>query len=166
MLNKRSQLEDLLPLLLLIVILVFLLMFGFITEQTRAKRTAADVNFQSLSKDSTQLLINFLKSPLNDNSNIADAINNYFLTEDEILKEQISKQALEFFSVNYLETDYSTWSLEIKNPEKEELIIGTERSKRDIISRKVISKIMIPTYDPNELIGLRLFFIQKKFISK
>ncbi|MEK6868656.1 MAG: hypothetical protein AABX74_00375 [Nanoarchaeota archaeon] len=167
--NKKSQLEDLLPLLLLTVILFFLFIFAFHTEQARAKKTAAEVNFYSLSKDSTQLLINFLKSPFAldnyKNGNMADAISNYFLTKDKILLGQINIQAKEFFSMSDLETDSSFWSLEIKYPGEKTLKIESDKSK-EYMAKRTISTITIPTSNLDKLIEIKLFIFYTKFTVK
>lgn len=168
--NKKSQLEDLLPLLLLIVLGIFSILIFISCTAVREDRMKEEVEFQSLSKDSTQLLINFLKSPfaLNDyeNSNIADAINHYFLTKDKILSEQINTKANEFFSKSDLETDYSSWSLDIKYPKKKMITIEPEKSRKKMIQRKVISEVIIPTYGFDKFVEIRLFFVQTKFTAK
>lgn len=168
--NKKSQLEDLLPLLLLIVLGIFSVIIFSCTNQVNENKLRAEVEFQSLSKDSTQLLINFLKSPfaLNDyeNSNIAEAINIYLLTKDKNLLKQINVTADEFFSKGDLETDYSSWSLDIKYPEKNRITIEPEKSRKKMIQRKVISEVIIPTSGFDKFIEIRLFFVQTKFTAK
>ena len=167
--NKKSQLEDLLPLLLLTVILVFLFIFVFYTEQARAKKIAAEVNFYSLSKDSTQLLINFLKSPFAldnyKNSNVADALSNYFLTKDKTLLSKINSQTKEFFSTSDLETDSSFWSLEIKYPGEKMLKIESDEAK-GYMAKRIISTITVPANNLDKLIEIKLFIFYTKFTVK
>lgn len=160
MLNKKAQVEDLLPLLLVIVLLVFM---SFLPSCMNASRgiIKAKIELHFLSKDSDQLLINFLGTPFYlDNvqdSNVADALNIYFLTDDIDLYFQLDEKANEFFSKSDLESDYATWELRIKHPRKHYLFLMPESIPDTIITKKQISEIAIPTYNHNEFIEIQLF---------
>jgi hypothetical protein len=62
--NKKSQVEDLLPLLLVMVLMVFFLSCTAYSNKSEENKLKESIEFQSLSRDSTQLLINFLRSPI------------------------------------------------------------------------------------------------------
>ena len=166
--NKKSQMQDFIPLVLLIIIGFFVILF--FSQCTKIKTTTAAKNaeLEFISKDSEKLLINFLNTQISletqDNS-IAEAINLYFTTQDENLLEHINTRANEFFSKSELENDYSSWSLEIQYPGKKTIIIEPEKSRKNMIQRKLVSKTMIPTNSP-ESAEIRLFFVQTKFVAK
>jgi len=161
--NRKSQLEDLLPLLLLMVILVFMFIFASCTSQIKVSKLKWYEEFQSLSIDSDKLLNSFLKKPFAldkyEDGDIADAISHYFSTEDDSLRKEIREkikiQAKEFFSTTELESDTSFWSLEIIYPEN---TLGIESDNvRTYISRNIISFVTLPSHNPDKLIEIKLF---------
>lgn len=168
--SKKSQIEDWLPLLTMIIFLVLLLLFISLSNINKNKKINERIELSILSKDSNQLLLNYLKSQSfvrnQQNENIADELNYYFMTGDENLLGQINTITNDIFSRSHLETDYSSWSLEIKHPDKKELIIESEKSRESHILRKEVSKILIPTYYNDKSIEIKLFFVQTKFVAK
>ncbi|MCH8003538.1 MAG: hypothetical protein IH934_02810 [Nanoarchaeota archaeon] len=163
--SKESQLEDLLPLLLLMVILVFLLMFASCSKQVRENKLKEEVDFQSIRVDSTQLLISFLKSPFaydnHEISTVADAMNYYLLTEDKILLEQINKQTKEFFSTSKLESGNSFWSLHFQYHLVKPVIIESDEATLRYFEKRSISTVILPTNEMHELIEIRMFILYK-----
>tara|TARA_Y100000310_G_C20668559_1_gene808992 strand:- start:1752 stop:2255 length:504 start_codon:yes stop_codon:yes gene_type:complete len=157
--NRKSQLEDLFPLMLLMVFLVFMFIFASCTSQNKGNKLKEYEEFQSLSIDSAQLLNSFLKSNFSlqdyEESDIADAISHYFLDEDKKLREDIKVQTKKIFSTTELESDTSFWSLEIKYPGKT-LKIESDNARAEI-SRKLISIITLPSHNPDKLIEIKLF---------
>lgn len=159
--NKKSQLEDLFPLLILIVFLLFAFIFASCTNQTRSSQIQEDTSFQALVWESSQLLFTYLKIPTDldtiDNSDMADALNLYYLTEDdEDLLEQIDEKTMEFFSTSDLDTEDAFWSLEITPPSKLPLIIMSSNlagSSGNVLAATAI----VPTNNPDEVIKLELF---------
>ncbi len=167
--NKKSQVEDLLPLLLVMILMVFFLSCTAYSSKTEENKLKVATEFQSLSKDSTQLLINFLRSNVYlssiEDGNMAELLNIYFLTEDKSLFGQIENRAKEYFSASDLETDISFWSLEIKYPGKKTIKIESDKAK-GYVSKKMISSITIPTNDANKHIEINLFIFYTAFIAK
>jgi|TARA_B100000315_G_scaffold234642_1_gene248862 hypothetical protein len=159
-LNKRAQVEDFLPLLILIILLVFFFLFISCTNVVKEVKEKEKVELQSVSKNSAQLLINFLRMPsVLDNtqdSNIADALSIYFLTEDPDILESVNRQAQEFFSSSELETDKSFWSLEIKYPDKKTIKLVSDK-RRNYKTVKEISTITVQTNKPDKNIEMNLF---------
>ena len=166
--NKKAQVEDLLPFLLVMVLMVFFLSCTAYSSKTEENKLKAAIEFQSLSTDSTQLLINFLRSPANlingKNGNMAEALNIYFLTEDKPLLGQIENRAKEYFSASDLETDVSFWSLEIKYPGKKTIKIESDKAK-GYVAKKAISAITVPTHDAKKPTELNLFIFYTTFIT-
>ncbi len=165
--NKKSQVEDLLPLLLVMVLMVFFLSCTAYSSKTEEDKLKAAIEFQSLSKDSTQLLINFLRNPIElrngETGDISEAINIYFLTNDEVLLNQIKNRAKEYFSASDLETDVTFWSLEITYPGKKTIKIESGKAK-GYVSKKAISAITMPTNDVNKNMEINLFIFYTTFI--
>ena len=167
---RKAQVEDWLPLLLIIFILIFIFVFISIRDINRYNDVKEKVEFQILSKDSTQLLINYLdiKSALSETKtgNIADDIIKFFATGDKSIIDKIKPKTDEYFSKSYLETDFSSWSMEINHPGKKEIIIESEESRTRHILRTEISKILIPVPSSNNLVEIKLFFVTTKFTAK
>ena len=164
--NKKAQLEDLLPLL---VTIIFLFGFWVLFILTNANKTIAereDIGLVAIETDANQLLINFLRTPFPleniQDSNMADAINKYFLTEDEDLFNQIDAKAKEFFSASNLETDYSFWSLKIKYPGKDDKIIESDSAGGHFGWEEI--SIILPINMFNEPIEINLFIYYISFI--
>jgi len=161
MLNKKSQVEDWLPLLFIIIVLVFVFLFISIGNFNERRSSEERVSSEIAVKDSGQLLLNYLKSPLildgSPSSNIADKLNQYFLTGDEDLLNQIITSKNEFFLDRDFESYFSSWALEIKHPDKRILIIESERSKIRQIKREQISRIILPTPNNDKFIEIKLF---------
>ncbi len=89
-------------------------------------------------------------------SNIADALSIYFLTEDPDILESVNRQAQEFFSSSELETDKSFWSLEIKYPDKKTIKLVSDK-RRNYKTVKEISTITVQTNKPDKNIEMNLF---------
>ena len=163
MLDKKAQLEDLLPLLLLMFLLVFVVMFVLFNNQIKESKLKEELEFESIRMDSSQLLISFLRSPFafsnHEISNVADAMNYYFLTEDEDLFNKIDAKANEFFSKSDLETGDYSWSLIIDFSGKRPLTVESDRAE-DRATRIVISELIVPKYDPSEFMEIKLFRVR------
>ncbi|MBI2102137.1 hypothetical protein HYT53_06010 [Candidatus Woesearchaeota archaeon] len=164
--NKKSQIEDLLSFLAAIVIIVFVVFFFPSRSIAGTKAVQEKINLQMISKDSEQLLISYLRTPLNNDVDVAEAVNTYFVSNDENLLNQIKTLAHEFFSKSYLETDSSSWSLEIRYPGKSSLIIEPEKARTNYILRKEISVVTIPTQFFDKQIELKMFLVQTKYVPK
>ncbi len=164
--NKKAQVEDWLPLILTIIVLVIIILFLSFMSLNKNKVAREQIKEQIIVKDAAQLLLNYLKNEvkLEDSSTTAaDEITKYFLVENENMLNQIKRITNEFFSNSNIETSYSTWSLEIRHKDKE-IIIDSERARREQILRKEISRTIIPAYN-TELIELRLFIVTTRFVS-
>jgi|SRR3989338_2790729 len=164
--NKKSQIEDWLSFLVTLFFIIFVVFF--LPQQSIAGTRAAreEINLQVISKDSGQILLNYLSTTLDNNVNVAEAIGAYFLTNDENLLNGIKNAAHKSFSKSYLETDSSSWSLEISYPGKKPLIIEPEKARTDYIIRKEVSAEAIPTGLPDKQIMLKLFLVQTKYVPK
>ncbi len=167
MLNKKSQVEDWLPLLLTMGFFIFLILIFSFLDINKDETTQKTVEFEIITKDSNKLLISYLRSPFTfnniENSNIADAINYYFITEDKDLLKQIEAETDEFFS-SALETDVSSWLLEIKYQRKD-IKIESERVKEEgILSKTSIAEIIMPA-NKDKFVEIKLFFIGHEFIA-
>ena len=179
MLNKKSQVEDWLPLLLLTVIAVFAIFF-YISYSNFGRNLAVKEKADSdvTIKESNQILLNYLKSPIIidkiSDANIADAISYYSITGDAGLLNKIKTATDGFFSKSRIETDYSSWSLEIKYRGKE-LIIESEKSKilsisnvqseTQLVQKKELTQTIIPTHYNDQFIEIRLFILTTKPVS-
>ena len=172
MLNKKSQLEDLLPLLLLMVLLTFLLLFISCANTTKQSKLKEQIELQSLNKDSAQLMINFLRSPVvmenGQERNMADSISLYFLTEDKVSLNLLTGEAKKFFSTSVIETDSYFWSLEIKHPDGKTAgrIISDKGIGKSYMAKKKISTIKIPTSDPEKNAEINIFIFYIKAMAK
>tara|TARA_Y100000310_G_C20660756_1_gene804613 strand:+ start:581 stop:1033 length:453 start_codon:yes stop_codon:yes gene_type:complete len=149
------------------VILVFMFIFASCTNQNRGDRSKEEIEFQSLSKNSNQLLFNFLRNPLFledvEDSTVGDAIGNYFLTPDPDLLVRIKSEAKDFFSVSELEGDNLFWSLEINHlTEKVSIESG---STRGFVAKKTLSVTTLPTTDPDKTIEVKMFIFYTQFTT-
>ncbi|MBI2557957.1 hypothetical protein HYW20_01435 [Candidatus Woesearchaeota archaeon] len=160
--NKKSQVEDWLPLLGIIIFMVILLVFYPSHSIAGTKAANNKIDFDVMSKDSDQLLLNYLKIKLDD-KNIADAIVTYQLTKDSALLNQMKSNADNFFSKSDLNTESSTWSLEMKPFDENMIIVEPERARTDYILRKELSRTLIPAYYFNKPIEIKLFLVQTKY---
>lgn len=166
MLNKKAIVEDVLPLILTILFLFVIFLLFSITKGCRSDIIEESTQSEILYEDSTQLLVNFLKSPLdtdyNPEGNTAEAINIYFLIKDENILKKINLNAEEFLSKSHLVTDHTYWELTIEYPGERNLIIRPEISNnyilvRPIISRQIISSAIIPSHSSDKSVEIILF---------
>jgi len=172
MLNKKSQVEDWIPTLISLLILVSIALFFPIFKASANERINEQIKFQSLSIDADQILVNYLGTPIKlenfPDADITDAIAYYFATLDENILKQIESKTDEFYSKSKLETDFSSWSLDIKNPEKKKTVtIESEKAKkrkRELsdnrlydVTRREVSKITLPYPIKDESIEIQLF---------
>lgn len=164
--NKKSQIEDLLSFLAAIALIVFIVFFFPSKGIAETKAIQEKVNLQMISKDSEQVLISYLQTPLDQEVNVAEAISTYFINNDENLLNQIKTLADGSFSKSYLETDSSSWSLEIKYSGRGSLIIEPEKARTNYILRKEVSVVFIPTQFSDKQIELKLFLVQIKYVPK
>ena len=161
--NKKSQVEDYLPLLGMIVILfmvmAYISYFNIKTGKDLRERVASEV----IVKDSGQLLINYLSSPLDKyDANIAEGISIYHIDKNPDILSQLNIATENFFSRSSFETDYSTWSLEISHNDNL-LIMESQRAKTQHILRKEIARTVIPVQG-GSLIEVKLFIVTTKFV--
>ena len=169
MLNKKSQVEDWLPLILIIIVLLFVLLY-ISYAQFGSERTAQEIIGKKIVvKDSQDILLNYLKSPINlekfPDANIADALSYYSIREDVDLLLRLQAATNSYFSKSSLETDYSSYSLEISYAGKE-LVIESEKSRTNMVAREFLSATAIPTPYKDDLIQLKLFLVTTRFVSK
>ena len=162
--NKKSQLEDLFPLLVLIVFLLFAFIFSSCTNQIKSSQINEDTSFQKIKEKSSQLLFIFLKTPIDldnfENSDIADALNLYFLTDDEDIWDQVQDKASEFYSASDLETEDTFWSLQITPPgtdDLDDILVIISSNPRSYGSKILTAKATIPTNNPDEAIEIDSF---------
>lgn len=163
-LSKKSAIDTLLEILIVVIFLIFL--YLFIAIQSNSEKE--DINYQLLKKDSTQLLINYLGTRLNFNNEelkMSSAILNYFEFQDEALFQKIAEKTADFFSGSHLQTDYSSWELELSSGGKRK-VIESEQTKSFQQSKKLASRIVIPLNDRKSFVEAKLFFVQTKFKEK
>ena len=161
--NKKSQVEDWLPLLGIIVVLLLVLAyisyFNIKTGNDSRERIASQI----IVKDSGQLLLNYLGSPFDEyETNIAGGMGIYYIYNNPEILSQLNIVAENFFSSSSLETDYSTWSLEI-NHNDDNIIIESQRAKTQHILRKEIARTIIPAHYGG-LIEVKLFIVTTRFV--
>lgn len=180
--NKKAQVEDWLPLMLIIVVLFFFVSCTAIGNLSRHKTIDSAVTSRLIVKDSSQQLLNYLKSPVKlDNMNdvnVADALNYYYLNKNDKLLSQIKAATDEFFSKSSIETDYASYSIEIAYPNKDiviepeklrkqKLIINQMKKENDlskikISERKEMDAAIIPIFNTDKIIQIKLFMITTK----
>ena len=167
MLSKKSQVEDMLPLMFIITaIVIFVLIFSLINiSKKNSSNEYAGVLV--MEKDANQLLHNYLSSTDtadSGNQNMADAINTYFMNEDQKTLLHLNQITNDFLSNSEIETDYATWSLEIKFNGKE-ITLDSERAKKSQVLRREIARTIIPPYSNSGPIEIRLFEVTTKFVG-
>ena len=130
---RKSQAEDLFPLLIAIGIALFLFFYlsvGYYSQNDIIKEV---VSSQVIIRDSDQQLINYLKTPVKSDkfpdSDIADLIISYYFNKNDDTLNQLKLSSDEFLSKSSLETDYSSWSVNIIYSDKE-LKIESEKSRK------------------------------------
>ena len=160
--NKKSQAEDLLQFVFVVLVLVVIVLIFSFKDMNRKKLTKEQLDFQTLSQDASELLAKYLRLQFNevDDTNLADAIGLYFSTKDDNLLKKIYALTNEFFSRSVLETDLSSWSIEINYPGKSPVVIESQKSMSEYPIRVEISNIEIPAYN-SQLIKIRLFQTKK-----
>lgn len=167
--DKKSQVEDLLSLLLLIIFIVFLALFLSFKGVGTAQSIKENADTKILGLNSDQLLINYLSLQFDSEdsqNNVADALNKYFTTNSENLLKQIKAKTNEFFSRSVLQTDSSSWSLEILHSEKNPIIIESRDSETKHQSRRQVSEIIIPSHNTIKPIKIKLFYVQTKYTEE
>lgn len=169
MLNKKSITHDLLALLSLILVLVFVFLYIILAEFGSATKTQQIIGKKIIVRDAHDILLYYLKSPLTisgfSESNIADGISYYSIKEDADLLNKIKIMTDDYFSKSALETDYSSYSLEISYAGKE-LIIESEKSRTQLVARELLSATAIPIPHKGDLIIIKLFLVTTRFVSK
>ena len=162
--NKKSQVEDYLPFLGMIVILFMVLAYISYFNIEAGKDSKERIASEIVVKDSGQLLINYLGSPLGKHdSNIAEGMGLYYIDKNPEILSQLNTATENFFSSSSIETDYSTWSLEITQ-DNDDLVIESQRAKTQHILRKEIARTIIPTHG-GSLIEVKLFIVTTRFVS-
>jgi len=172
MFNKKSQIEDWIPIILIVIIIIFIVIIIPVTNLTSNERAINRLQFQPFGIDSDQLLVNYLRIPIElenfPNADMADAINYYFSNLDEDLLDKIKTETIKFISKSSLESDTSSWIIDIKNLKKRRTItIGSEKvsdiKRRGydqalyIRIRQEVSKTILPSPVKDELIQIQLF---------
>ncbi|MBL7055555.1 hypothetical protein ISS07_01440 [Candidatus Woesearchaeota archaeon] len=160
--SKKAAVEDWLPTILIIVFLVFFSIFMFYPSQLKAaeKRTISELSLANI--ESEQFLVDFLSFPSENKGNrdIADLIVLYFSNRDQATMEEVKKASGGFFTG--LETERSSWSLVI-NHKSGNINLESPRFVENPVLRskfgtkKELSKLDIPTHDPNEKVEVKLF---------
>ena len=160
--NKKSQTEDLLQFVFVVLVLVAIVLIFSFKDINRKKITKEQIDFQTISQDSSELLVKYLRLRFNeiDNKNLADAISIYFLTNDENMLKHIHALTNDFFSKSTLEADTSSWAIEIMQSGKNTIIIESQKMKL-YISKKEITSARIPSYS-GQVIQIRLFQTKKE----
>ncbi|GEM_PF-2587106 len=166
--SKKSQVEDWLPYLFLVIFVVIASILIFFGGNGRAIAAKEKSDEFILNMDSSQLLQNFLRTPAIENSleNAADQLNYYFLDDGQNSLNAFSAIAKPFFDKSQLESDYSSWSMTVKYPGKKDIFIESEKSRQSQIQRKEISKILVPTPIPENNMEIILFWVQTKFVAE
>jgi len=164
--NKKSQVEDWLPMLLLIALLIVVFFITLIPNIQKEKEKKKITEFQSLDIDSDQYLVDFLRTELEENLNVADTIIVYLKDEEELM-ERVGKKAEKFFLRTGLETDTSSWSLEIKYRNKiitidSEKVKSTADKRVYYDIRRKVSSTIIPHLDLST-IEIKLFFVSTNY---
>ena len=172
MFNKKSQIEDWIPIILIVIIIIFIVIIIPVTNLTSNERKINRLSFQPLKIDSDQLLVNYLRIPVEienfPNAEMADAINYYFSTLDEDLFDKIKTETSKFISKSSLESDTSSWSIIIENLKTRKTIrIDSEKvlelesegyiKTASIKIRQEVSKTILPSPVKDELIQIQLF---------
>ncbi|MBL7054764.1 hypothetical protein ISS05_03320 [Candidatus Woesearchaeota archaeon] len=168
MLNKKGIVEDWLPLMLLIVVLVFLF---FITMILKIGSEREQIELFDKEQDkimAQQLLVGYLRSPFSTGKNLADAINEYYLTRNQLLLDEIKRKTGQFFSGSELEEDTLSWDLTMNLPSGEEIEITP--LEREITPPTRAFKIInvavdTPTSTPNKIIRLNLWVFYTKILA-
>jgi|SRR3989344_2736772 len=155
--NKKSQVEDLLEFMFIMVVVVIVVLLFSLRGVSYAKTTNEQVKIATLAEDSDKLFITYFRIPIdNKNEIIADLLNKYFITSDENTLKQLNSFTDNFFSKTILETDTTSWSLEIKPSGKNSLLIQSEKSKTRFFLRKEISKMILPSFQ-SSTVEVKLF---------
>lgn len=163
MLNKKAVVEDWLPTILIVVVLIFLSIFLLIPSNKEAqKKEIAEFKLEEI--NSHQLLINFLNSPIEINGqklNTAETIVLYLPIRDPETINKIKTKANNVFSS--LDTEKSSWFLEITQNFEDIKIYSqkfTDDPKIRSSARIETSKATIPTNNQDENIEVKLFLIR------
>jgi len=166
--SRKSQGEDLLLFFLAIIIIVSIALYFSFKGISQTSSIKERLDYTILVQDSSQSLVSYLRNPFTYknliNINMADALSFYFITNDEDLLKQVKIITTDFFSKSDLETDYSSWSMEIEYPGKKTLIIESEKSRTQYILRKEFSTINLPTNYYDKFIEIKLFFVQTRYV--
>ena len=165
--KKTAVIQHWLPMILMILVLIFVMLYislgKFGNENTIQQYVAEKIQI----RDAHDILLNYLKSPLNLNgfpqANIADGISIYSIKENPELLGKIQSESEAFFSKSSLETDYSSYSLDIQYSGKE-MVIESEKSRTQMVTRKLLSVTAIPTAYKDDLIQLKLFLVTTRFV--
>ena len=166
--SRKSQVEDWLPLMAIIIFLVFIFLILSLLNLNRTTTINEILKMDTIIRDSGQYLINYPNSQIslnNKNITVAEAISYYAATNDENSLILLKFWADEIFSHSSLETDSSSWSLEIVTPATKQVITESEKARTRYIARNEISSAILPMPD-KENAEVRLFFVQTKFVEK
>ncbi|MDP6547349.1 MAG: hypothetical protein QF917_00100 [Candidatus Woesearchaeota archaeon] len=147
---------------LVVLFLVFTFLLFHLASLNKTDALKESVALNVLSKDSDQLLLNYLRAPFEPEGtqNIADAIADYFLIEDKDSFNQLKSKTDDHFSKSHLVSDYSTWSLDIEHSGRNGIEIESKIPVTPYRSKRQVSTVVIPTNNENSLIEIKLFSIQ------
>lgn len=169
MLNKKSQVEDLLSYLFIVIVIVFTFLIFSFRDLNKTNSIKEGIDSQITGQESGELLINYLKIPLSyknsQNMNMADAISLYSITNDPELFRQINNESNKFFSGSAMESGEYSWSLVIEYPDKKPITINSRRSSEIYTSRKELSSVSIPEYYGGKLININLFETRQEALA-
>ena len=167
--NKKSFVQDWLLVPLVIILLLGLFLYVSLGNFNRQKTGQENAASQVIVKDSNQLLLNYLKSPVDSDkshdADVADLINYYYINKNDGIFNQLRLVTEEFFTKSSIETDYSSYSIEITFPDKE-FVIESEKSRTQQVLRKELARTIMPTSYNNRFIEIKLFIVTTKFVSK
>jgi len=165
--NKKGQVEDWLPMILIIVVFIFIFLFLLFPDKSQQEKKEL-AKFESLDIEAEKILINFLRHDYkykNVDISVGGAIQLYVNMQDANILEDISSIAEDFFSKTKLKTDSITWSLEIQDEINKKVINGMSDFpiNPDIIyeRKETLAEVMIPNY-VGAPIEVRLLIIYQK----
>lgn len=167
--NKKSQVEDLLSFVFIVIVMVFVALIFSFKDLNKTNSIKESMDSQITAQESGELLINYLNLPMSyknsQNTNMADALSMYVITSDSDLFRQINDGSNKFFSGSAMESGDYSWSLVIEYPDKKPITINSERSSEIYTSRKELSSIPMPAHYSGKFMSIRLFETRQEVLA-